>query len=172
MASEANYNNYSGEGSTEIRLKEQSDWGKAAKYSKSDEFKDKLNNLEEYLKKNSYKKLEPGVDKLEKGKTYYIIIKYSDGDLKAKKIKCNDVKPDGKCNFENENGITYNNYSIDSFNDNTENYYGIWNRNMSLNTVLGIGSASKYKAGKKLRKSRKSRKSKGKSRKTIKTKRR
>jgi len=66
----------------------------------------------------------------------------------------------------------YNNMSLDSLNDNTENFYGIWNRNASFNTALGLGSASKYKAGKKLRKTRKSNKSKRKVRKGKKTRRR
>jgi hypothetical protein len=161
MASEANYDNYSGEGLSDFRKQQESALEKR-KNSEKTTIQEELNKLEQYLVKNSYKKLQPGVDKLEKGKVYYIIKRNplgGRGSIYPIKVTCVEVKPDGTCNFDG--GLMkekYNNMSLDSLNDNTENFYGIWNRNASFNTALGLGSASKYKAGKKLRKSRKTRK--------------
>jgi hypothetical protein len=180
MASEANYDNYSGEGFSDFR-KQQEITLEKRKISEKTTIQEELNKLEQYLLKNSYKKLEQNVDKLEKGKVYYIIKRNSlggRGSIYPIKVTCVEVKPDGTCNFEGFDGsygignTKYNNISLDSLNDNTENFYGIWNRNASFNTALGLGSASKYKAGKKLRKTRKSNKSKRKVRKGKKTRRR
>jgi hypothetical protein len=174
MASEANYDIYSGEGLSDFRKQQEIALEEREKSEKTT-MQEELNKLEQYLLKNSYKKLQPGVDKLEKGKIYYIIKRNPLGGIYTIKVTCIEVKPDGTCNFEGFNGsygignTKYNNLSLDSLNDNKENFYGIWNRNASLNTALGLGSASKYKAGKKIRKSNKSKKSKRKSRKTRKT---
>jgi hypothetical protein len=183
MATEANYDVYSGEGLTNFRKQQEIVAENKKNYENSEEFKTKiqeeLNKLEQYLLKNSYKKLQPGVDKLEKGKIYYIIKRNPlGGDITPIKVTCIEVKPDGTGNFEGfdstfaTSNTKYKNISLDSYDGDKKNFFGIWSRSSGLNTVLGIGSASKYKAGKKLRKSRKSRKSKGKSRKTRKTKRR
>jgi hypothetical protein len=174
MATEGNYNNLTGEDYLDFRKKEKIALEEREKSEKTT-MQEELNKLEQYLLKNSYKKLQPGVDKLEKGKIYYIIKRNPLGGIYTIKVTCIEVKPDGICNFEGFNGkygignTKYNNLSLDSLNDNKDNFYGIWNRNASFNTVLGLGSASKYKAGKKIRKSNKSKKSKRKGKKTRKT---
>jgi hypothetical protein len=176
MASEANYDNYSGEGLSDFRKQQENAFEKR-KISEKATIQEEINKIEQYLLKNSYKKLEPGVDKLEKGKVYYIIKRNplgGPGSIYPIKVTCIEVKPDGTGNLEgfDDRSMKYKNVSLDSFNDNTEDYYGIWHRSSGLNTVLGLGSASKYKAGKKLRKSRKSNKSKRKGKKGKKTRRR
>lgn len=182
MASEAYYDNYSGEGYSDFQKQQESAFEKEKNYENSEEFKTKiqeeLNKLEQYLVKNSYKKLQPGVDKIEKGKFYYIIestfylIFYKNlargrVSVYPTKVTCIQVNPDGTGNFDAGLMKTkYNNMSLDSLNDNKKKFYGIWHRSSGLNTVIGLGSASKYKAGKKLRKSRKSKRKTIKSRKT------
>jgi hypothetical protein len=174
MASEANYGNYNGEGYSDFIKQQKSAFEKEKNYENSEEFKNKiheqLNKLEQYLVKNSYKKLQPGVDKIEKGKVYYIIqsnnLERGRVSVYPTKVTCIQVNPDGTGNLDPGLMKTkYNNMSLDSLNDN-KNFYGIWHRSSGLNTVLGIGSASKYTAGKKIKKTK--RKS-NKSRKTIKS---
>jgi hypothetical protein len=132
---------------------------------------EELNRLEEYLVKNSYKRLQPGLDKLEKGKIYYIIQSINLGrrvSVYPTKVRCVEVNPDGTGNFEDvdRTSTKFNNISLDSYDGNKQKILGIWYRNLSFNTALGIGSASKYTAGKKIKKTK--RKS-NKSRKTIKS---
>ena len=139
-----------------------------------------LNRLEQYLVKNSYKRLQPDVDKLKENKVYYIIRSINLGrrvSVYPIKVTCIKVNTDGTGNFKDaEYGSIYNNISLDNYDSNKQKILGIWYRKPSLSTAFGIGSASKYTAGKKIRKSkrkskRKSRKSK-KSRKTRQAKRR
>jgi hypothetical protein len=178
MATEGFYKT-NGEGYAEYKERQERLRVEKENYENSEEFKTKiqeeLNKLEQYLLKNSYKKLQPGVDKLEKGKLYYIIKRNSlGGTIKPIKVKCIEVNSDGTCNFEGldrsfaASGTKYNNVSFDSYDGDKKNFFGIWHRNASFNTTRGIGSASKYIAGKKLRKSRKSRRKGRKGRKTRK----
>jgi hypothetical protein len=182
MASEGFYNANTGEGYNEFIANKKAAQEKTELYLESEEFKskiqEKLNKLEEYLTKNSYTKLGPD-SKLEKGKVYYILER---GDRESEniqpiKVTCIAVNPDGSGNFEGfaesfaVSPRRYNNISI--VGDNVK-YFGVWRRPPSLNTEYGVGSATKYKAGKKSiksRKSRKSRKSKRKARKARKTRR-
>lgn len=181
MASEGFYNPNTGEGYSEFIAQQKSAFDNQIKYENSEEFKTKmqeeLNRLEEYLVKNSYKRLQPGLDKLEKGKTYYIIQSINLGrrvSVYPTKVRCVEVNPDGTGNFEDvdRTSTKFNNISLDSYDGNKQKILGIWYRNLSFSTALGIGSASKYTAGKKIKKTkRKSRKS-NKSRKSRKTRRR
>jgi len=176
MANEGFYDRRNGEGYSDFQKQQESAFEKEKNYENSEEFKNKiqeeLNKLEQYLVKNSYKKLQPGVDKLEKGKVYYIISGTNLGRGRVSvfptKVTCIEVNPDGTGNFDKG----FYTMSLDSLNDNKKKFYGIWHRSSGLNTVLGLGSASKYKAGKKLRKSRKSKRKTRKSRKGRKTRRR
>ena len=180
MSSEGNYNPITGDGYADFQESKEMLRVEKENYENSEEFKTKiqeeLNKLEQYLVKNSYKKLQPGVDKFEKGKVYYIVKRNSlGGAIKQIKVKCIEVNPDGTGNFEGfdgsfaASGTKYNNISFDSYDGDKKNFFGVWYRNASFNTALGIGSAYKYKAGKKIRKSRKSKKSKRKGSKTRKT---
>jgi hypothetical protein len=184
MASEGFYNPNTGEGYSEFIAQQKSAFDNQIKYENSEEFKTKmqeeLNRLEEYLVKNSYKRLQPGLDKLEKGKIYYIIQSINLGrrvSVYPTKVRCVEVNPDGTGNFEDvdRTSTKFNNISLDSYDGNKQKILGIWYRNPSFSTALGLGSASNYKvnykAGKKLRKTRKTRKTR-KSKKTRKIRRR
>ena len=177
MASEGFYNIRTGDGYSEFKDRQEKVRVEKENYENSEEFKNKiqeeLNKLEQYLVKNSYKKLQPGVDKFEKGKFYYIVKRNTlGGAIKPIKVKCIQVNSDGTGNFEGLNGsfaasgTKYNNVSFNSYDGDKKNFFGVWYRNASFNTAFGIGSATKYTAGKK---SRKSKQSKRKGRKTIKT---
>jgi hypothetical protein len=179
MANEGNYNFISGEGYNQFIANKEANQKKKQLYLESEEFKtktqNKLNKLEEFLTSKGYKKLEPG-SKLEKDKIYYILQKLHPEfeEVNPIKVKCIAVNPDGSGNFKGfakssaVSPTRYNNISI--VGDNKE-FFGIWNRPASLNTVFGIGSATKYRAGKKSRKSKKSRRTKRTKRKARKTRR-
>jgi hypothetical protein len=171
MANEGYYDYKTGDGYAQHKESIEKLRVEKENYENSEEFKTKiqeeLNKLEQYLVKNSYKKLQPGVDKFEKGKVYYIVKRNSlGGAIKAIKVKCIEVNSDGTGNFEGfdgsfaASGTQYKNISFDSYDGDKKNFFGVWYRKASFNTVFGIGSATKYTAGKKLRKSKKSRKSK------------
>lgn len=179
-ANEMFYNSSTGEGYAVHQAELERQANAKIEYENSDAFKtemqSELNRLEKYLVENSYKRLQPGVDKLEENKVYYIIRSINLGrrvSVYPIKVTCIKVNTDGTGNFKSAvSDSIYNNISLDNYDGNKQKILGIWYRKPSLSTALGIGSASKYTAGKKIRKSkRKSRKSK-KSRKTRQAKRR
>jgi len=180
-ANEMFYNSSTGEGYAVHQAELERQANAKIEYENSDAFKTEmqaeLNKLEQSLVENSYKRLQPGVDTLKKDKVYYIIRSINLGrrvSVYPTKVTCIKVNTDGTGNFQDaEYGASiYNNISLDNYDGNKQKILGIWYRKPSLSTALGIGSASKYTAGKKIRKSkRKSRKSK-KSRKTRQAKRR
>jgi hypothetical protein len=109
MASEGYYNPRTGEGYSNFQETKEKLRVEKENYENSEEFKTKiqeeLNKLEQYLVKNSYKKLPPGVDKFEKGKVYYIVKRGAlGGAIKAIKVKCIEVNSDGTGNFEGFDG--------------------------------------------------------------------